>query len=541
MAMTAERLRQTYEAGVSSCLRVIYSAHDRPMDLREIILRQQATEIFRYMRDGGLDLHDTVDRLDNAREALGIAADTGQIIFAQARQVADMPAAPPLAPSSPQPSGRAPSDIVLTRMSDIEMRSVDWLWPDRVALGKVTALAGYGGLGKSTILFDIAAAVSRAAAWPAGEGFAPFGSTIILSSEDDPEDTIAPRLAAAQADLSKIYFIRMVRDEKGERSFNLQNDLASLEARIAEIGDVKLVIIDPVTAYLGKIDSHKNAEVRGVLGPLCDMTARARVATICNTHFAKGDNKSANAKIIGSVAFVNQVRMAIVVLEDAHNPGRMLFIPSKTNISRLKEGLAFRIEQRLVGPQQDILTTRIVWEDATVAITADEMVSTLARKRRTEFGQGRGRGISGARACRWSAAGDGYPGEGARGGDFLQVATRRETRAWHQAAKERLRSRLDLAVACEGVPRQSRRCPCLREGHLRDGGILASDLSAGVASYAELWELWRWAVAQTPCGLVRLGEREPLVPAGENCHCCTRGNLRARASLASTKSVDSVS
>ncbi len=374
MTMTAASAGRTYEAGLLSCLRVIYMAHDQPMELKQSILRQQATEIFRYVRDGGVEFHDAIDRLDNAREAIGISADSAQVIFTRARDAAETPRVPPpAAPAAPQPSG-----IVLQRMSDIEMRSVDWLWQDRIALGKVTALAGYGGLGKSTILFDIAAAVSRGAAWPAGEGFAPFGSTIILSSEDDPEDTIAPRLAAAQADLSKIYFIRMVRDEKGERSFNLQADLASLEARIAEIGDVRLVIIDPVTAYLGKINSHKNAEVRGVLGPLCDMTARARVATICNTHFAKGDNKSANAKIIGSVAFVNQVRMAIVVLEDAHNPGRMLFIPSKTNISRLKEGLAFRIEQRLVGPEQNILTTRIVWEDATVAITADEMVSQIS-------------------------------------------------------------------------------------------------------------------------------------------------------------------
>ena len=144
----------------------------------------------------------------------------------------------------------------------------------------------------------------------------------------------------------------MVRDEKGERSFNLQADLASLEARIAEIGDVNPRDHRP-GHRVSRQDRlpHKNAEVRGVLGPLCDMTARARVATICNTHFAKGDNKSANAKIIGSVAFVNQVRMAIVVLEDAPIiPAACCSSPRRRISSRLKEGLAFRIEQRLVGP-----------------------------------------------------------------------------------------------------------------------------------------------------------------------------------------------
>ena len=77
-----------------------------------------------------------------------------------------------------------------------------------------------------------------------------------------------------------------------------------------------VLIIDPITAYLGKVDSHKNAEVRGALGPLGEMAARLNVAVICNTHFSKVSGGNANSKIIGSVAFVNQARMAIIVAED---------------------------------------------------------------------------------------------------------------------------------------------------------------------------------------------------------------------------------
>jgi AAA domain-containing protein len=113
--------------------------------------------------------------------------------------------------------------------------------------------------------------VSQGGEWPCGEGHSPIGSVIILSAEDDAADTIVPRLMAADADCSKVHIVSAVRrdDEKGHRSFNLQFDLPELEKKIAEFGDVLLVIIDPITSYLGKVDSHKNAEL-----PLCPRATR---------------------------------------------------------------------------------------------------------------------------------------------------------------------------------------------------------------------------------------------------------------------------
>ena len=75
---------------------------------------------------------------------------------------------------------------------------------------------------------------------------------------------------------SKVHILEAVRkeDDEGHRTFNLQLDLPELEKKIAELGDVLLVIIDPITSYLGKVDSHKNAELRSVLEPLGKMAAR---------------------------------------------------------------------------------------------------------------------------------------------------------------------------------------------------------------------------------------------------------------------------
>src|ERR1700730_6582256 len=106
----------------------------------------------------------------------------------------------------------------------------------------------------------MAAAITTGGYWPCGEGRAPLGSVVILAAEDSIEHTIVPRLIAAGADLSRVYFVQaaVTDDGKGRRTFNFQVDLAKLKALVKDITDAELVIIDPVTAYMGKIDRHKN-------------------------------------------------------------------------------------------------------------------------------------------------------------------------------------------------------------------------------------------------------------------------------------------
>ena len=269
-------------------------------------------------------------------------------------------------------------------LADVTPRAIDWLWHNWVAIGKVSVLAGEGGKGKSTILCDIAGRTTNGETWPDGAPATKSGSVIILAAEDDVEDTLAPRLLTVGADVRRIFTIRAVRndDEKRtRRTLKLQADLARLEAKIRELGDVRLVIIDPVSSYLGKVDSHKNAEVRTVLEPLAEMASRLKVAIICNNHFSKGGG-SANNRIIGSVAFVNQARAAFIVTSDADDPDRLLLMPSKNNIAPMKHGLAYRIEGATIEVGgQHILTSRIGWESAPVMITADEALAAHDEKR----------------------------------------------------------------------------------------------------------------------------------------------------------------
>ena len=272
--------------------------------------------------------------------------------------------------------------LVVKCAADIKPEKIDWLWEERLPLGKCVLVAGEGGLGKSMLLAWIAAAVSRGDQWPCGEGQSRCGSVIILSAEDDAADTIVPRLMAADADCSKVHILEAVRkDDEGHRSFNLQLDLPELEKTIEQLDDVLLVIIDPITSYLGKVDSHKNADIRSVLEPLGRIAAKRHVTVIANTHLSKASGGSANSRVIGSVAFVNHARAAFIVTADPDDAGKRLFIPSKTNLGKLRDGLAYRIaEAALPGPDYGSVmwAPYVQWEDAPVRISADQAMAALA-------------------------------------------------------------------------------------------------------------------------------------------------------------------
>jgi putative DNA primase/helicase len=275
------------------------------------------------------------------------------------------------------------SSLVIKCAADIKPEKIDWLWQERLPIGKCVLVAGEGGLGKSMLLAWIAAAVSRGKEWPCGEGKSRCGFVIILSAEDDAADTIVPRLIAADADCSKVHILEAVRKDhdEGHRSFNLQLDLPELEKTIEQLDDVLLVIIDPITSYLGKVDSHKNADIRSVLEPLGRMAAKRHVTAIANTHLSKAAGGTANSRVIGSVAFVNHARAAFIVTADPDDSGKRLFIPSKTNLGKPRNGLAYRIaDVALPGPDYGsaIWAPYVKWEDAPVTISADQAIAAMA-------------------------------------------------------------------------------------------------------------------------------------------------------------------
>jgi putative DNA primase/helicase len=279
-------------------------------------------------------------------------------------------------PGSAARSAKAPPSANIIRVSSVEKQPIKWLWPSRVALGKVTMIAGHPGLGKSQLTTFLAAQVTNGGRWPAGEGRAPKGSVLMLSAEDDVADTIRPRLEAAGADVDRVHMLTAIRDADAMRGFNLARDLLALESALAQIGDVRLVNIDPLTAYMGGTDTHKTADVRALLAPVSDLAAKHGVAIVAISHLNKGGNGEAMGRITGSLAFVAAARAAFLVQKDAEDAKRRLFLPVKNNLGTDDTGLAFRIVEKDVG--NGIRAPAIEWEDERVTISADEALAAAS-------------------------------------------------------------------------------------------------------------------------------------------------------------------
>jgi hypothetical protein len=273
-------------------------------------------------------------------------------------------------------SGEPIAKIITRSAADIEPKNVEWLWRPRIALGKANLLAGAPGMGKSMVTVDLAARVSRGAEWPVDGGHAPVGSVLFIADEDGAEDTIVPRLIAAEAVRERVHIQEHVADTSAagdamERWLNLQADLRLLGEKIAELGDCKLVIIDPISAYLGGVDDHRNADLRAILGPLAKLAEKHHTAILAVTHFSKRSG-SANDRVIGSVAYTAAVRSSMYVVKDPDEPKRRLLLPGKNNIGPDDlGGLAFTVQQNAIGQPY------IVWEPDAVTITADEAMDAL--------------------------------------------------------------------------------------------------------------------------------------------------------------------
>jgi len=243
------------------------------------------------------------------------------------------------------PQGAAPPSrrLKLVPMAEVVAVPVEWLWEARIPRGKLSVVAGDPGLGKSYLTLWMCAVISRGGLWPEG-GRATPAEVLIVSAEDDAADTIRPRLDRLGADVSRITLIDGVLMDGAEpaQPFSLKMHVDLLREAIVE-KDAALVIVDPLNAFLGGIDSYKAAEVRGVLSPLAHVAAATHAAVLAVHHLNKGTSSNALYRASGSLDFVAAARIVHGVAADPEVEGRRVFVPVKCNIAAMPEGLGFGI------------------------------------------------------------------------------------------------------------------------------------------------------------------------------------------------------
>lgn len=257
------------------------------------------------------------------------------------------------------------------RLSDVKSKSVQWLWHGRIPLGKITVLDGDPGLGKSTVTLDLASRISLGQSMPGDETPREPAGVVLLSAEDDPADTIRPRLEATGADLERISTIGMIPTNDGARPLVLPEDLIIVEHAVDEVG-ASLVVIDPLFAYLtGEVNSFRDQDIRRALFPISTMAERLGIAVLIVRHLNKAGGRPAIYRGGGSIGIIGAARSGLLIARDPEKAGdqdaRVLSVV-KCNLAKQAPSVRLRVVQSETG------TGCIEWGES-CAITADQLVS----------------------------------------------------------------------------------------------------------------------------------------------------------------------
>ena len=351
-----------------------------------------------------------------------------------------------LPPNVPPDTVAGPS---LLSASRVEPQGVNWLWDEWLALGKFHIFAGEPGTAKSTITFSLGATVSTGGKWPDGSKCTSAGNVLIWSGEDDPADTIIPRLIAAGANLERVHLVYGASSPDGKTylPFDPSRDVPQLRAEITRIGGVALLIIDPIVSAVAG-DMHKANDVRRGLQALVDFGAEFDCAIIGISHFSKGSGgNNPTERVIGSQAFGALARVVIVCAKNEDNTLRVM-MRTKSNIGPDLGGFKYKLELLTLPATETraaIATVRITW-DGSIAGAARAVLKSLEPAKEHEGGE-RGECMAAMRDLLTGP--DGRPIEV----DCREVQTKLEDAGYSEKRIRTAKERLGVTFRHEGFPK----------------------------------------------------------------------------------------
>ncbi len=260
-------------------------------------------------------------------------------------------------------------------LADVTAEPIRWAWPSWLVSGKLHVFDGNPGVGKSTIVAALAASVTAGEPWPDGS-LVPLearGAVVYLTTEDDAATTIRPRMEAAGADLTRVRVIATVPSADGNpygRVPTIPDDVGLLLAECERIG-ARLLVVDPVMAYLGEVNSHRDSDVRGALASLAAAAEEAGVAVVLIRHLNKGTGATALYRGGGSIGFAGLARVVWVAGTDPTQPDARALAIVKNNYAPFPPSLGYEMES--AGPF-DI--GRVRWTGE-VTLSANDLVRPL--------------------------------------------------------------------------------------------------------------------------------------------------------------------
>jgi hypothetical protein len=251
--------------------------------------------------------------------------------------------------------------LIIVRADQIVTKRMRWLWSRRIPLGSITTFAGLPGEGKSLIVADIVARLTKRLQFPDGESSLDVpGDALIISGEDDPATALVPRLTAAGADLSRIQLVKSVvrPTDKCEREVRLDLDAKKIRDALRADPAIRLVAFDPVTDSLGGVQMYKEQDIRSLLRPL----RYKDIAVLLVAHLNKKEGLAAIHRVGGAGAFIGLARASWLFATNAETKQRQMLSLKNNYAARSTPGLAFDLEEVTINIEgKDELIPRVKW------------------------------------------------------------------------------------------------------------------------------------------------------------------------------------
>ncbi len=225
----------------------------------------------------------------------------------------------------------------MINMQDVKCESVEWLLYPFIPYGKITIIQGDPGEGKTTLVLQIIARLTKGESIIDEEAKPPV-NVIYQTAEDGLGDTIKPRLVAANADCSKVLVI----DDKDTPLTMLD---MRLEKAISETG-ARLVVLDPIQGFLGAdVDMHRANEIRPVMKHIAELAEKYRCAIVLIGHMNKCSMGKSAYRGLGSIDFQAAARSVLLVGRIKDEPEIRVICQVKSSLAPEAKSIAFRLSE----------------------------------------------------------------------------------------------------------------------------------------------------------------------------------------------------
>ena len=253
------------------------------------------------------------------------------------------------------------TELKIIKMSLIQSQDIDWLWFPFIPYGKLTIIQGDPGDGKTTLVLNLAAKLSKGEALDKDMDIKEPIIVIYQTAEDGLADTVKPRLELAGADCEQIIVI-----DESDKSLSMADE--RLEEAIQTTG-AKLLILDPIQAYLGGgMDMNRANEARDMTKKLGALAEKYKCAIVLIGHMNKASGNKAAYRGMGSIDFFAVARSVLLVGRIEGEPNVRAVVQIKNNLAAFGHPKAFALSEagfRWLGDYD---------------VTADEILGGIAPK-----------------------------------------------------------------------------------------------------------------------------------------------------------------